>query len=55
MGSEESPVEWPANKVRETFIKFFEEKKEHVYWKASPVVPVNDESLLFVNAGIYHS
>ncbi|GJY97814.1 alanine--tRNA ligase [Tanacetum coccineum] len=50
MGSEESPVEWPVNKVRETFIKFFKDKG-HVYWEPSPVVPVNDPSLLFANAG----
>ena len=45
-------VEWPANRVRETFINFFEEKK-HVDWKSSPVVPVNDPTLLFANAGNY--
>ncbi|GMY18046.1 alanine--tRNA ligase [Fagus crenata] len=44
-------VEWPANRVRETFINFFEEKK-HVDWKSSPVVPVNDPTLLFANAGM---
>ncbi|PWA51613.1 alanyl-tRNA synthetase [Artemisia annua] len=49
MGSEE--IEWPANKVRDTFIKFFEERN-HVYWKSSPVVPVNDPTLLFANAGM---
>ncbi|KAL8095523.1 hypothetical protein AgCh_036814 [Apium graveolens] len=49
MGSEE--IKWPANKVRETFIKFFEEKK-HVNWKSSPVVPHNDPTLLFANAGM---
>uniref|UniRef100_A0A2N9EPT1 Alanyl-tRNA synthetase class IIc N-terminal domain-containing protein n=1 Tax=Fagus sylvatica TaxID=28930 RepID=A0A2N9EPT1_FAGSY len=45
-------VEWPANRVRETFINFFEEKK-HVDWKSSPVVPVNDPTLLFANTGTY--
>lgn len=48
MGSEE--IKWPANKVRETFIKFFEDKK-HINWKSSPVVPHNDPTLLFANAG----
>lgn len=43
--------EWPANRVRDTFIKFFEEKK-HTNWKSSPVVPHNDPTLLFANAGI---
>ncbi|KVI10340.1 Alanine-tRNA ligase, class IIc [Cynara cardunculus var. scolymus] len=51
MGSQAGEVEWPANKVRDAFIKFFEEKN-HVYWKSSPVVPVNDPTLLFANAGM---
>ncbi|XP_030453528.1 alanine--tRNA ligase [Syzygium oleosum] len=47
------PVEeqWPANRVRDTFIKFFEGKR-HVNWPSSPVVPVNDPTLLFANAGM---
>lgn len=44
-------VEWPAKKVRDTFIKYFE-GKNHVNWKSSPVVPHNDPTLLFANAGI---
>ncbi|KDP43289.1 hypothetical protein JCGZ_24210 [Jatropha curcas] len=44
-------VEWPAKKVRDTFISFFEDKN-HVHWKSSPVVPVNDPTLLFANAGM---
>lgn len=51
MGSQVAEVEWPAKKVRETFIKFFEDKA-HVNWKSSPVVPHNDPTLLFANAGI---
>ncbi|KAM3705712.1 hypothetical protein ACJW31_03G100300 [Castanea mollissima] len=43
--------EWPANRVRDTFISFFEEKK-HTNWKSSPVVPHNDPTLLFANAGM---
>lgn len=50
MGSQSAEIEWPANKVRETFIKFFGDKG-HVYWKSSPVVPHNDPTLLFANAG----
>lgn len=41
---------WTASRVRETFVKFFE-GKEHVNWPSSPVVPVNDPTLLFANAG----
>ncbi|KAG8498229.1 hypothetical protein CXB51_007252 [Gossypium anomalum] len=50
-GVDPPAVEWPAKKVRDTFIKFFE-GKNHVYWKSSPVVPHNDPTLLFANAGM---
>ncbi|KAJ8747292.1 hypothetical protein K2173_011557 [Erythroxylum novogranatense] len=50
-GVDPQDVEWPANRVRDTFFKFFGEKK-HVNWKSSPVVPVNDPTLLFANAGM---
>ncbi|KAE8077372.1 hypothetical protein FH972_015943 [Carpinus fangiana] len=50
-GVESEIVEWPADRVRDTFIKFFEEKN-HVNWRSSPVVPVNDPTLLFANAGM---
>lgn len=43
-------IEWPAKRVRDTFIEFFV-RKNHVNWKSSPVVPNNDPTLLFVNAG----
>ena len=51
MGSQSTEVEWPANRVRDTFISYFEDKK-HVNWKSSPVVPLNDPTLLFCNAGM---
>ncbi|XP_047965383.1 alanine--tRNA ligase-like [Salvia hispanica] len=51
MGSQATETEWPANKVRNTFIKFFEDKA-HVNWTSSPVVPHNDPTLLFANAGM---
>ncbi|KAG6713610.1 hypothetical protein I3842_05G162400 [Carya illinoinensis] len=50
-GAESESVEWPEKRVRDTFIKFFEEKN-HVNWQSSPVVPVNDPTLLFANAGM---
>ncbi|KAI4356968.1 hypothetical protein L6164_000945 [Bauhinia variegata] len=50
-GSDSLEIEWPAKHVRDTFIKFFEEKN-HVNWKSSPVVPHNDPTLLFANAGM---
>ncbi|XP_042064791.1 alanine--tRNA ligase-like [Salvia splendens] len=51
MGSQATETEWPANKVRNTFFKFFEDK-DHVHWISSPVVPHNDPTLLFANAGM---
>uniref|UniRef100_A0A7N0U3S3 Alanine--tRNA ligase n=1 Tax=Kalanchoe fedtschenkoi TaxID=63787 RepID=A0A7N0U3S3_KALFE len=49
---QETPsVKWPAARVRDTFVSFFE-GKEHVNWKSSPVVPHNDPTLLFANAGM---
>ncbi|KAK9101751.1 hypothetical protein Sjap_019005 [Stephania japonica] len=47
----EQQIEWPADRIRDTFFKFFQEKN-HVDWKSSPVVPVNDPTLLFANAGM---
>ncbi|XP_027109818.1 alanine--tRNA ligase-like isoform X1 [Coffea arabica] len=46
-----STMDWPASRVRETFVNFFE-GKGHFNWKSSPVVPLNDPTLLFANAGM---
>ena len=43
---------WPAARIRETFINFFVKKKNHVFWQSSPVIPHNDPTLLFINAGM---
>jgi len=51
--TETHDVEWPAKRVRDTFISFFQDKN-HVNWKSSPVVPFNDPTLLFANAGTFH-
>ncbi|XP_050203475.1 alanine--tRNA ligase-like [Mercurialis annua] len=50
-GVDPQEAQWPAKKVRETFIRFYEQKN-HKNWKSSPVVPVNDPTLLFANAGM---
>eukprot|EP00439_Symbiodinium_sp_Y106_P032408 s4990_g3.t2 len=43
---------WTGDKVRDAYIKFFTEKKEHDFIASSPVVPLNDPTLLFANAGM---
>jgi len=43
---------WPMDKVRSTFIHYFEHKNGHTYWKSSPCVPHDDPTLLFANAGM---
>ena len=49
---EKKPLEWPMDKVRSTFIKFFVEKHEHTFWSSISCVPVDDPTLLFANAGM---
>jgi alanyl-tRNA synthetase len=52
MTSQTAELDWPANRVRESFVDFYTHKKNHVNWKSSPVVPHNDPTLLFANAGM---
>ena len=40
-----------ANEIRSTFLKFFE-SKGHAVVASSPVVPGDDPTLLFTNAGM---
>ena len=49
--STETAVQWPSSKVRSTFIKYFEDHG-HTFVKSSPVVPLDDPTLLFANAGM---
>ena len=41
----------PSQKIRQQFIDFFI-SKEHTFIKSSPVVPLEDPTLLFTNAGM---
>mmetsp|Transcript_33711 Transcript_33711/g.42467 ORF Transcript_33711/g.42467 Transcript_33711/m.42467 type:complete len:1000 (-) Transcript_33711:250-3249(-) len=50
--SSSSGLEWPAERIRSAFIGFFKDRYEHTFWKSSPVVPHDDPTLLFANAGM---
>jgi hypothetical protein len=47
-----SPSDWPAEKVRQTYIEFFVNQPEfgHTFWPSSGVIPFDDDTLLFANA-----
>ena len=40
-----------SNEIRTMWLKFFEEKGHKVY-ESAPLVPINDDSLLWINAGV---
>lgn len=42
---------WTASRVREEYLKYFE-KNGHKRVKSDGLIPTNDPSLLFTNAGI---
>lgn len=41
-----------SKQVRDLFLKYFINEKDHTYIHSSPVFLNNDPSLLFVNAGM---
>lgn len=49
--AQQQTEEWPVNKVRSTFIKYFEDNG-HVFVPSSSTVPHDDPTLLFANAGM---
>ena len=45
-------IEWSTDKVRATFVEFFQNQKDHKFVKSSACAPLNDPTLLFTNAGM---
>lgn len=43
---------WTAVRVRDTFLSFFKNRHGHVNYTSAPVVPINDQTLLFINSGM---
>lgn len=52
MSTPSTTTDWPMDKVRCTFIEYFQNKHDHTFWPSSPCVPHDDPTLLFANAGM---
>ena len=46
-----TPEGWPQAKIRSTFVEYFQ-RHAHTHWPSSSVVPHDDPTLLFANAGM---
>jgi alanyl-tRNA synthetase len=44
--------EWNARRVRQTFVDYFVQTRDHVHVPSSSVVPHDDPTILFANAGM---
>ena len=43
---------WTTNQVRQSFIDYFQQQRDHTYVPSSSCVPLSDPTLLFTNAGM---
>lgn len=46
------PVKKSANLIRNEFLDYFKQDLGHTFIRSSPVVPLNDHTVAFVNAGM---
>lgn len=46
-----APLKWTGHAIRQTFLDFYTKKKGHTFYPSCPVVPLDDPTLLFINAG----
>lgn len=44
--------DWPATKVRQTFLDYFGKDHQHSFVPSSSTIPYDDPTLLFANAGM---
>lgn len=49
--STETKLQWPSNRVRRTFVDYFS-SLGYTFVQSSSIVPYDDHSLLYVNAGM---
>lgn len=47
--------DWPATKVRQTYLDYFKETNGHTFVPSSSTIPYEDPTLLFANAGYVSS
>ena len=45
-------TDWPARRVRQTFVEFFKDQHGHSFIPSSATIPYDDPTLLFANAGM---
>ncbi|KAH8581567.1 alanyl-tRNA synthetase [Cryptosporidium sp. chipmunk genotype I] len=50
MSSETNKI-WTGDEVRKQFVEYFKELN-HTFYRSSPVIPLNDPTILFINAGM---
>ncbi|XP_076291242.1 alanine--tRNA ligase, mitochondrial isoform X2 [Lasioglossum baleicum] len=50
--STSNSIKWNSKLIRNEFLNYFKDNLEHTFIRSSPVTPLNDSSISFVNAGM---